>query len=154
MAALISTNLSSQRILPSPTQPAPPAPPKSDKPQPRLRPKAAAFWTIGVILILGAMIASQFFGEERTEIGFSEFDAQVRAHNVKSIDVHGPVAYGEFNEPLIQTETEPPKSSAKDAKPAKTTTHLIRKFSVTLPSDKVDAEFVRLWRESGVKSIE
>src|SRR3954449_5597581 len=143
MAALISTNLSSQRILPSPTQPAPPAPPKSDKPQPRLRPKAAAFWTIGVILILGAMIASQFFGEERTEIGFSEFDAQVRGHNVKSIDVHGPVAYGEFTEPLLQTDPTPPKSTAKDGKAAKAATHVIHKFWVTLPSDKVEPELYK-----------
>jgi cell division protease FtsH len=148
---LIQSNLSSQRIVPSSTQP---APPKSDKPQPRLRPKAAAFWTIGVILILGAMIASQFFGEERTEIGFSEFDAQVRAHNVKSIDVHGPVAYGEFAEPLLQTDPAPPKPAAKDGKKAKAATHVIHKFWVTLPSDKVEPELYKEWRDSGVKSIQ
>src|SRR3954462_8551749 len=149
LAAAISPTFLSKRIVPSPTQP---APPNSEKPQPRLRPRAAAFWTIGVILILVAMFASQWLGEERSEINFTAFDAQVRAHNVKSIDVHGPIAYGEFTEPLLQTEPDQ-KASPKDGKATKPAAHLVRKFSVTLPSDKVEPELYKEWRDSGVKTI-
>ena len=53
-----------------------------------------------------AMFASQWLGEDRSEIDFSEFDAQVRAHNVKSIDVHGSLAYGEFVVPLRAVHVE------------------------------------------------
>ena len=140
--------------MPPTPQPAP-HPPDKDKPQPRLRPKVAGAWIIGLFILLFAAFAAQRFSSDREEIDFTSFDAQVRAHNVKSIDVYGSVAYGEFVEPpLLQPSAEEAKTASKDGKTATDQPRRASKeFWVTLPGENVDPEFVRQWREAGVKSI-
>ncbi len=107
------------------------------------------------MLVLLALLASQWFTEDRSEISFTFFDAQVRAHNVKSIDVYGQVAYGEFVEAPSSPADEKAKHPAKGAKaPGYETEHLSSKFLVTLPGENVDPEFVRQWRAAGVETIQ
>src|SRR4051812_20889937 len=120
-----------------------------------MRPRVAGIWIIGLLILLLVAFLSQQLSSGRDEINFTFFDAQLRAHNVKSIDVYGTVAYGEFVEPpLLPALAEAAKTSSNDAK--KTTDQprrAAKEFWVTLPGDKVDPEFVRQWREAGVKSI-
>ncbi len=140
--------------MPPTPQPAPP-PSDKDKAPSRLRPPAAVAWTVGLLFVLLAVLASQWFAEDRSEIDFTFFDAQIQAKNVKSIDVRGSIAYGEFVKAPLLPPTESPKVSAKGGKAAKSEPErLNQKFWVTLPSDNVDPEFVRQWREAGVQSIQ
>ncbi len=113
-------------------------------------------WTIGLLILLLAVFAAQWFAEDRAEIDFTSFDAQVRAKNVKSIDVYGSIAYGEFVvTPILQPSADEPKETSKETKPAASEPQRAsQKFWVTLPSENVDPEFVRQWRDAGVKSIE
>ncbi len=98
------------------SQPAPP-PPDKDKPQPRLRPSVAVAWTVGLLLLLMAALASQWFSDNRSEIDFTFFESQIQAHNVKSIDVRGATAYGEFVEaPLAPPSPEKTAPTAKESK--------------------------------------
>ncbi len=129
-----------------------------------MKPAAAAAWTAAVVLLLLAVFASQWFAVDRSKIDYTFFDAQIHAHNVKSIDVQGPIAYGEFVDaplaPVAATTSDVEKKDAKDATdakadktPAQEPLRLSRKFWVTLPSDNVDPEFVREWRDAGVETI-
>src|SRR4051812_27902340 len=120
-----------------------------------MRPRVAGAWIIGLLILLSVAFASQRFSSDREEIDFTSFDAQVRAHKVKSIDVYGSVAYGEFVEaPLVQASGKETKATSKDGKKATDKPQRASKeFWVTLPSENVDPEFVRQWREAGVQSI-
>ena len=114
---------------------------------------------IGLVLLLLAVFASQWFADESTEIDFTSFEEQIRAHNVKAIDVHGQVAYGEFVEPvkikLAADAADKAKNAVKDEKMATPAAeYFAKKFHVTLPGENVDPEFVRQWRDAGVKSIQ
>ena len=80
-------------------QPAPPPQTDKDKTQPLRRPKAAAAWTVGILIALAALLASQYFVEDRTEISYTFFDSQIHAKNVKLLDIYGSVGYGEFVDP-------------------------------------------------------
>jgi cell division protease FtsH len=121
------------------------------------RPVAVA-WTIGALLLLFALVASQWIGADRPEIDFTSFDSQVRAHNVKSIDVHGPIAYVELlKAPAAPSENANAKTKSKpkkEEKSAEEESTAGKKFWVSLPSENVDPDFVRQWRESGVESIQ
>jgi cell division protease FtsH len=129
-----------------------------------MRRSIAVGWSVALLLLLVAVIASQWYGEDRTEIDFTSFDQQIRARNVKSIEVYGQVAYGEFVNPLpsqpaadtseSKTKDEKVQAKSKDEKSAKTEPRLIHKFLVTLPGENVDPDFVRQWREAGVQSIQ
>jgi cell division protease FtsH len=120
-----------------------------------MRRSVAAAWTIGALLLFLAVVGSQWIGADRAEIDFTFFDKQIRAHNVKSIDVHGPIAYGEFyKNPMLQGEDAKAKAASKDEKPATEESTAGRKFWVSLPSENVDPDFVRQWRDAGVQSIQ
>ena len=89
---------------------------------------------------------------------YTFFDAQLRARNVKSIEVQGPIAYGEFVEipaglPPAKTQPDAAKKDGKDDNNEPSRLSWPQKFWVTLPSDEVDPEFVRQWRDAGVESI-
>ena len=81
--------------------------------QPRLRPRVAGAWFIGLLLLL-LVVRSPRSGLLLTvrKSTSRSFDAQVRAHKVKSIDVYGSVAYGEFVEPPL---LKPSAEEAKDS---------------------------------------
>jgi cell division protease FtsH len=120
-----------------------------------MRPGIAGAWVIGLLVLLLAVFAAMRFASDREEVDFTFFDAQVRAHKVKSIDVYGSVAYGEFTEsPLAQPKTGDKKSTSKEGKATSEQPKLAGKeFWVTLPGENVDPEFVRQWRDAGVQSI-
>jgi cell division protease FtsH len=140
-----------QPPTPSPAEPPPAAPAGPDKEEPRRRPPAAVLWTIALLALLAVVLATQWFAEDRAQIDYTFFDAQLQAHNIKSIEIHGRVAYGEFAEPpLIATADQ--KEAAKD-KAKQGPSRLPRKFTVTLPSDSVDAELRQRLLDAGVKPI-
>jgi cell division protease FtsH len=120
-----------------------------------MRPRVAGAWIIGLLILLSVAFASQQLSSDREEIDFTSFDTQVRAHKVKSIDVYGSVAYGEFVEaPLVQASAEDAKATSKDGKKATDQPQQASKeFWVTLPGENVDPGFVREWRDAGVQSI-
>src|SRR4051812_18062828 len=119
-----------------------------------MRPRVAGAWIIGLLILLSVAFVSQRFSSDREEIDFTSFDAQVRAHKVKSIDVYGSTAYGEFvDAPLVKTSAEDKVTSKDGKKTADQSQKANKEFWVTLPSENVDPEFVRQWREAGVQSI-
>ena len=144
-----------------PSSPPAPSSPDKDKSQPRLRSRNAWAWFIGLLALVLIAITTQRSASEREEIDFSSFDAKVRAGQVKSLDVYGSVAYGEFKEPQIirpparvksATEKDSKDGESKDDKkaapvPARTVTE----FTVTLPGENVDSEMVNQWREAGIQ---
>jgi cell division protease FtsH len=111
---------------------------------------------IGLVVLFLAVLAATQFTSDRNEIDFTEFEAQIRAHNVKSIDVYGSVAYGEFNKAPVAAAAKEGEKKPKptDGKAAKEQPPAVsNQFWVTLPSENVDADFVRQWRDAGVQSI-
>jgi cell division protease FtsH len=120
-----------------------------------MRPGIAGAWVIGLLLLFLAVFAAMQFASDRNEIDFTSFEAQIRARNVKSIDVYGSVAYGEFiKAPLADAKKADKKPPSKDGKAAKEQPQTAGKeFWVTLPGENVDPEFVRQWRDAGVQSI-
>jgi cell division protease FtsH len=125
-----------------------------DKGRSRFRPPAAAGWTIIALLVLLAIVASQQLGTDSSEIDYTFFEAQLQARNVRSIDVYGETAYGEFKEPPLEPVAETTSESAdKKAAPAKKTEprRLSRSFYVTLASDRVDPEVLKQWQASGAR---
>jgi cell division protease FtsH len=125
-----------------------------------MRRSVAVAWTAGLLLLLLAVLGSQWIGGDRPEIDFTSFDNQIRAHNVKSIEVNGSIAYVELHKaPAPPKEEAKTKASAKDektadGKAAEGERKIGRKFWVSLPSENVDPDFVRQWREAGVESIQ
>jgi cell division protease FtsH len=116
----------------------------------------AVLWVIAALVLLTGIIVSQWFVVDRTEINYTYFDAQIRAGNVKTIDVQGAVANGEFKvPPEIPAAKKPEGKSPSDNEPdAKKLVKLSRYFRVTLPSDKVEADVVKQWRDAGVETIQ
>jgi cell division protease FtsH len=119
-----------------------------------MRAPAAAVWTVLLLTLLLAVLASQWFATERTEIDYTFFVAQLQAKNVKSIDVQGAVAYGEFVDPPLAPPASTPAKAAKPGEKAdQTPRRLGRKFFVNLPSDTVDAELRQQLLDAGVNPI-
>jgi cell division protease FtsH len=133
-----------------------PAPQEKDKLPSRRRPPAAVAWTIGLLILLLAVVASQWFVEDRSEIDYTFFEAQLRAGNVKSLDVYGREARGEFVEPPSAPATSNQIQSPNAGKKESTSgpRRLNRTFDVTLPSENVDSELIEKWRDAGVSSID
>jgi cell division protease FtsH len=149
-------------------QPAPPpAAPDKDQAAARRRPPAAVAWTIAILVLLLVVLASQWMAEDRTEIDYTFFEAQLRARNVKSVDVYGSELRGEFIDPPIVSTAVPaeegaePPASGEAATPddkkktegASAGRPMLRKFVVMLPADGVDAELRKLLVDSGVRPI-
>ncbi len=118
-----------------------------------MRPRSAWVWFIGLLLLLLAAVATQRGTTERAEIDFSSFDAKVRAGQVKSLDIYGSVAYGEFVEPqIILSPAEAAKTSSKEEK--KSTDQkprTFKEFIVTLPGENVDSAMLHQWRDAGIQ---
>ena len=147
----------------------PPAPtadkPKQKKEEPRVRPPAAAMWAIGLLALFLIMFASQWFAEDRSQIDYTFFHQQLAARNIKSLEIRGQLAYGEFIDPPMAPATsappaepllvEPSKSNeTKESATSKAAPHrLSRKFVVTLLSPDVDAELRKELLAAGVNPI-
>lgn len=76
-------------------------PDKEDRPRLRARPPASAAWIILLLLLSLVLFSSRWFGEERAEIEFAFFHQQLAAKNIKSLDIRGRQAQGEFVEPTL-----------------------------------------------------
>ena len=88
-----------------PTSPPPPAnEPKQARP--RLRPPAAVSWLIAILLLLLVVVASQWYAQDQAEIPYTFFHQQLQARNIKSLQVRGQQAYGEFVEPPLAPAVE------------------------------------------------
>jgi cell division protease FtsH len=140
-----------------PSDPQPAAPDKDKAAAPR-RPPPAVAWTIGILVLLLVVIASQWMADDRTEIDYTFFEAQLRARNVKSVDVYGSELRGEFiNPPLLPTAPAAKKGDKQppDAKQGETPAagRLVKKFVVMLPADGVDAELRKALVDAGVRPI-
>ncbi|MCI0331721.1 MAG: ATP-dependent zinc metalloprotease FtsH [Planctomycetes bacterium] len=143
-----------QPPVPSPTSP------EKDKAGPARRPPAAIVWIIGLLVLLLIVIASQWVADDRSMIDYTFFEAQLKNRNVKLLDVWGRDAYGEF----VEIPQSPPTSGktsepANDEKSPDAKSQIIRprplkrRFVVTLPSDDVDAELLKQWKDAGVEPI-
>ncbi|MEX0610716.1 MAG: ATP-dependent zinc metalloprotease FtsH, partial [Pirellulales bacterium] len=140
-------------MQPPSQSPTPPAAPKPETKTQRRRPPSAVLWTIGLLGLLLVVLASQWFAEDRAQIDYTFFDAQLRARNIKSIDIHGRVAYGEFVEPPVAPPTANQAAAKSDGQQKKGPRRLPRKFVVNLPGDSVDAELRERLLAAGVKPI-
>ena len=108
--------------MPSPPPSPAPPPETRDKARPRLAAGGGRLDDRPCCCCLLAVVASQWFAVERSKIDYTFFDSAVRAHNVKSIDVQGAIAYGEFvNAPLAPVAAATPDADKTDAKDAKDT---------------------------------
>jgi cell division protease FtsH len=110
-------------------------------------------WTIGLLGLLLIVLASQWFADDRSQIDYTFFDAQLRSRNIKSIDIHGRVAYGEFVQQPVAPPTANEVDTRADEKKKMGPRRLARKFVVTLPSDDVDAELRERLLDAGVEPI-
>ena len=61
----------------------------------------AVWWTIGLLVLLLALVASVWFSEDRTEVPFTFFHRQLQDRNIKSLEIRGQRAYGEFIDPPL-----------------------------------------------------
>jgi cell division protease FtsH len=128
-------------------------PPDQDKARPRLKPPAAVSWTIVVLVVLLAVLVSQWFAVDYAQIDYTAFEAQLGARNVKSLDIYGREAYGEFVEPPVVPAAAKPTSGEDKQQPAEEPRRLSRKFVVTLPGEDVAPEVIERWRDAGVRPI-
>jgi hypothetical protein len=149
--------------MPVAKQPPSKSPPRSDKdsakPAPSRRPPAPAVWMIAILMLLLLVVASRWVTGDRSKIDYTFFEAQLADRNVKSLDVYGRDAYGEFVKAPLATpsSTEPLSVDVKDQseKKVKDTTaaqprRLSKKFFVTLPSEDVDDAMLQKWKAAGV----
>jgi cell division protease FtsH len=119
-----------------------------------MRPPAAASWLIAVLLLLLVIVASQWYADDHAEIDYTFFHAQVQARNIKSLEVRGQQAYGEFIEPplLPSIESQSSQESAAGAEQPKLPRRLPRKFVVHLLSpDGIDSAVLKELLAAGVK---
>jgi len=138
-----------------------------DKAMPARRPPAAVLWMIAILMLLLVIVGSQWFTGERSEIDYTFFESQLKARNVKSLDVYSQAGYahGVFVEaplaPLPANQAAAPEKDAKDSKevaekrPTKITRarRLSKDFLVVLPSEDVDAAMRKEWKTAGVEPI-
>jgi cell division protease FtsH len=136
-----------------------------DKAVPSRRPPAAIAWMIAILLLLLVIVGSQWFTGERSEIDYTFFESQLKARNVKSLDVYAQAGYA--NGVFVEAPLAPPTAnqSAAPAKDAKETSddkstskitkarRLSKDFLVVLPSEDIDAAMRKEWKAAGVEPI-
>ncbi|HEX2477072.1 MAG TPA: ATP-dependent zinc metalloprotease FtsH, partial [Lacipirellulaceae bacterium] len=130
-----------------------PSKPNDQKAQPRLRPPTAALWMIALLVLFLAFIASRWLVADIAEIKYTFFNKQLQARNIKSLEIRGQKAYGEFIEPPLSptASQKPPDLSEKDAsQAANAPRRLPKKFIVNLLSPEVDAELRKSLIDAGV----
>ncbi|HEY3395173.1 MAG TPA: ATP-dependent zinc metalloprotease FtsH [Lacipirellulaceae bacterium] len=125
------------------TPPVTPHKPKDPKERPRLRPPAAAAWMIALLVLFLVFIGSRWFVDDSAEIKYTFFHKQLQARNIKSLEIRGQKAFGEFVEPPPSpTATRQPADSAgkNESQADKAPRRLPKNFFVNLLSPEVDAE--------------
>jgi cell division protease FtsH len=114
-------------------------------------------------MLLSLFLFQHWFGEERSEIDYRFFHEQLQAKNIRSLDIRGQEAYGEFRQaPLAPITEEQPKSESEQShdKPAAKSADrpagpilLNKKFVVTLLSEQPSAELQKELLDSGVNPL-
>ncbi len=135
------------------SSPTVPSKPTDQKARPRLRPPAAALWMIVVLVLFLAFVASRWLVADMAEIKYTFFYQQLQARNIKSLEIRGQKAYGEFIEPPPSpTASQKPadRSESEGAQPATSPRRLPKKFVVNLLSPEVDAELRKSLIDAGV----
>jgi cell division protease FtsH len=104
-------------------------------------------------LLLLVIVASQWYTEDHVEIDYSFFHQQLAARNIKTFEIRGQQAYGEFIEPPPLPATAAPPSTDNSTEPGpKTPAKLPRKFVVQLLNpDGVDPELRQELLDAGVR---
>jgi cell division protease FtsH len=101
-------------------------------------------------------LLQHWFGEERSEIDYRFFHEQLKAHNVRSLDIRGQEAYGEFREaplaPVTEDDTHAKESLKTLDRPAGPI-QLNKKFVVMLLSDQPSAELQKELLDAGVDPL-
>jgi cell division protease FtsH len=133
-----------------PSSPTPPA----NEPKSARRPPAAISWLIVILLLVLVVVASQWYAQDRAEIPFTFFYQQLQARNIKSLQVSGQQAYGEFLEPpsapVVETQ-QTPDAAEEGQRPARTR-RLPKEFVVHLLSPEgVDAQLRQELLDAGVE---
>jgi cell division protease FtsH len=114
------------------------------------------WWTIGLLILLLAFLASLWVSEDRSEIPFTFFHRQLQEKNIKSLEIRGQRAYGEFvNPPLapVQPRAEQPRPDPTASTPAEVAPQpqrLPKKFVVNLLSPEIDAALRQELIDAGV----
>src|SRR5688500_4319877 len=125
------------------TPPVTPSKPKDPKERTRLRPPAAAAWMITLLVLFLVVIGSRWFADDSAEIKYTFFHKQLQARNIKSLEIRGQKAYGEFvDPPLSPTTTRQPAdhTGKNESQAEKAPRRLPKNFFVNLLSPEVDAE--------------
>jgi cell division protease FtsH len=108
---------------------------------------------IALLVLFLAFIASRWLVADTAEIKYTFFNKQLQARNIKSLEIRGQKAYGEFIEPPPSpiASAKPSAASGKDeSQAAGATRRLPKKFVVNLLSPEVDAELRKSLIEAGV----
>ncbi len=125
------------------------------KPQPGWRLTPSTGWLIALTLLAVLMLSSQWFGTPRSTIDYSFFHEQLVAHNVKSLNIQGQRAYGEFNNPPLAppkaTSKETPSTASDAGEESAPAERLHKDFAVTLLSPNVDAQLRQELLDAGIK---
>jgi cell division protease FtsH len=119
---------------------------------------------MALLILVSLLILSQWFGEDRSQIDFSFFHDQLQAHNIRSLDVRGQTAYGEFKvvplalPPAGETTATTDRSADATSAPAgraKTASPVLlkKKFVVGFFPPGVDAELRKELLSSGIEQL-
>jgi cell division protease FtsH len=114
------------------------------------------WWTIALLVLLLVFLASLWFAEDRTEIQFTFFHRQLQDRNIKSLEIRGQRAYGEFVDPPLaplQLSVDQRRPDGADNVPAAVPSQpqrLPKRFVVNLLSPEVDAELREELIDAGV----
>jgi cell division protease FtsH len=89
-----------------------------------------------------ALLAAQWLAEHRDEIKYSFFNEQLQADNIKSLEIRGQMAYGEFVEPPLAPVSANSKSDGQTTGGVRPQAppRLPKKFVVNLLSPEIDAQ--------------
>jgi cell division protease FtsH len=136
------------------SSPTVPSKPTDQKVRPRLRPPTAALWMIALLVLFLAFVASRWLVADTAEIKYTFFYQQLLARNIKSLEIRGQKAYGEFIvPPPSPTASQKPadRSKSEAAQAAASPRRLPKKFVVNLLSPEVDAELRKSLIDAGVE---
>ncbi|MGI9455018.1 MAG: ATP-dependent zinc metalloprotease FtsH, partial [Aeoliella sp.] len=139
-------------------------------------------WILLLLLLATLFLLSRSMSERRSEITYSFFDRQVQEGNVRTIEIRGQQAFGEFRVPPLQAEleaetdpTDEVESTTDDATVSEDSEtsngpetndpppkeaeqeeaeRLEKLFVVTLLHPYPDDDLFRFWRSNDVDSID
>jgi cell division protease FtsH len=122
----------------------------------RLWPPARGGWGLLLLGLLTLLLLQHWFGEERSEIDYRFFHEQLKAHNIRALDIRGQEAYGEVREAPLAPASEDDshvKETAKSVDRPAGPVLLNKKFIVMLLSEQPTAELQKELLDAGVDPL-